>query len=103
MAMTVITTRSSMRVKPCSRLGHTQHLLGRRDPGLHFPPPVLPERRHTLRLRDLAEGAGLRTLQERPLDVVRGDEELKQARATAVSRATAGRAPPPALEHDVPH
>src|SRR5947207_14286774 len=109
MAMTVITTSSSIKVKPWCAVrrarwlplsndhtpcigsnrvprtaylfGDTQHLLGRRDPGLYFPPPVLPQRRHALRLSDLADGARVRTLQQRPLDVVRRDEELKQARA----------------------
>src|SRR5256885_16507622 len=97
--MTVITTSSSINVKPwCAvrraRLlplstdpppcivsdraprpaylfGDTQHLFHRGEPGLHLPPPVLPQRDHPLSPSDLAERPRVRTLQERLLDLVR--------------------------------
>src|SRR6266511_2024964 len=120
--ITVMTTRSSMRVNPiadcglwiadwtrvlrirnpksairnCSAVRDTQHLLDRRDPGLHLPPPVAPQRHHPLRLRELPEGTRVRGREQLPLDFVRDDEQLEDSRPAAVAGLAAGRTAPAA-------
>src|SRR2546425_11575503 len=69
-AITVITTRSSMRVNPrLLRIGDTQHLLDRRDARLHLGPAVLTERPHPLQRGERAQGGWVRAAQERLLHV----------------------------------
>src|SRR6266581_9157225 len=89
-AITVMTTRSSIRVKPVrSDFRHTQHLFDSRDPRLHLAPPVLPERDHPLLSRQLAQRAHGCELQELLLQLLRDDEQLEDPGAAAVARVSA--------------
>src|SRR5260370_22021352 len=99
MAMTVITTRSSMSVKPAPlRFGDTQHLFDSREARLHFAPAVLPERHHSLPLRELADRARVRRLEEFAFDLLGQNEELENPGAAPVPGLAARRTTVPALE-----
>src|SRR5690348_17278948 len=102
MAITVITTRSSMSVKP-SRLRHTEYLLDRGDASLDLPPAVLPQGCHPLRLRDLPQRAGTRALEKGLLDLVGEDQEFEETGPTAIARMPARRAAVPPLELEAAH
>src|SRR6266545_4852521 len=127
--MTVITTRSSMRVNPiadcglwiadwtrvlrirnpksairnCSAVRDTQHLLDRRDPRLHLAPAVAPQRHHPLRLGELPQRARVRGREELALDLVRDEEQLEDPRAAAISRLATGGTAAAALELERSH
>src|SRR6266849_10813023 len=99
MAMTVITTRSSMRVKPCPlRFGHTQHLFHGRETGLHFAPPVLPECHHPLPLREVADRASIRRLEEVALNLLGHGQQLENPGAAPVAGLATRRTALSALE-----
>src|SRR5919197_1270024 len=101
MAITVITTSSSMRVKPLLLIRDTQPLLNRRDPRLHLPPPVPSQCHHPLRDGQLAERAGVRSLQELLLHVFRDDEQLEDPSPATVAGVPARRAPPSPFEREL--
>src|ERR671931_481388 len=101
-AITVITTSSSMRVKPRLLIRDTQHLLDRRDPRLHLAPPIPSQRHPPLRHRKLTERRGIRRLQELLLHLFRDSEQLEDPRPAAVAGVPAPRAPPSPLERELP-
>src|SRR6266516_5683121 len=101
-AITVITTSSSMSVKPNAEretrsaertvtllfrvptsafrvlpVRNTKHLLDGGEARLHLPPAVLPQRHHALALAERPEGPGVRGLQQLLLDLLAHDKQLE--------------------------
>src|SRR5689334_17918904 len=99
-AMTVITTSSSMRVKPLVRR-NTQHLLHRRDSGLHFHPPVLTQGDHSRRSSQIAQRGERRQVSDGVFNVVSYREELKEPGAAAVTGIAAFTTSFAAIEDDL--
>src|SRR5258708_32162694 len=89
MAITVMTTSSSMRVKPRLVVRDTEHLLDRRDPRGHLGPPVVAQRAHALSARDVAQFVQRLLGRESLFELVRHDKQLEQPGPTAVARVTA--------------
>src|SRR6266513_1509716 len=75
-AITVITTNISMSVKPSVRR-NTQHLLDRRDLGLHLDPAVVFHYLHPLLLRQLPETGERLTRRNRAIHGFGDDEQLE--------------------------
>src|SRR6266568_3775429 len=123
-AMTVMTTRSSIRVKPTERrkdgrgmnapfsspfrpsvvpsplvVSNTQHLLDRRDPRLDLRPSVLAQRAHPLGGRDVPQSSRIGSAEKGLLDLFRDDQQLEDPGSPAIARAAARGAPAAALEH----
>src|SRR6266511_5564400 len=88
MAITVITTSSSISVKPLVR-GDTQDLLHRRDFRLHFHPAVAPHQLHPLFLPQLAEAGERFAGRDGTIQGFGDDEQLEDADATEVAGAVA--------------
>src|SRR6266487_4534454 len=95
--MTVMTTSSSMSVKPLL-IRDTQHLFHRGDPSLHLPPAVLPQRHHALALAERAERPGVRGLQQLLLDLLGDDEQLEDPCPPPITGLPASGAAPPPLD-----
>src|SRR5439155_27383797 len=101
-AIKVITTSSSMRVKPrLLGIGDTQHLLDGRDARLNLCPAVLTERPHALLGRERSQGGRVRAAQERLLHGFADDEELENPGAAAVAGPATRGAAPPVLQHGI--
>src|SRR3989442_1493394 len=102
-AMTVITTRSSIRVNPARLLADTEDLLNSRDACLDLPPPVLLEGGHALCLCELAERPGVRGPEECLADLLGDHQQLKDAGAPAIPGVPTRGAASAALKHETPH
>src|SRR5260370_36387297 len=89
MAITVMTTSSSMREKPRLVVRDTQHLLDRRDPRGHLGPPVVAARAHALRARDAAQFVQRLLGRESVCELGRHAKQLGEAGPTAQARVTA--------------
>src|SRR5439155_9164502 len=84
MAMTVITTSSSISVKPSLVIRDTEHLLDRRDAACDLGPAVLAQSAHALSARDVAQLVERLLRGEGLLELVGDHQQLEQARAAAV-------------------
>src|SRR5256885_7876443 len=89
-AITVITTSNSMRVKPRSVRRDTQHLLHRRDLGLDLDPTVVPHGLHAFFRRELAQSGERFARRDRAVQVLGDDEELEDAGAAEIAGAATG-------------
>src|SRR5262245_30747959 len=97
MAMTVMTTRSSMSVKPLV-FRDTEHLLDRRDSRLHLGPAVLPQRDHAVRLGEGSQRGLGTSFADRLAHVRRDGQQLEETGAPMVASLAALDAAAAALE-----